>query len=101
MSKLTCRIVIGLVCCVAFGTRRLPAQGENRTYDGTGNNLLNKAWGASGQEFNRVAPPTYADGISIPATDLPSARLVSNAVGDQSEFLGNDRRLSGFVYSFG
>lgn len=74
-----------------------------RSYDGTGNNVAQVSWGAAGTDFLRVAVAEYGDGISTPAgSDRPSARVVSNAVSDQTGTEGiNDRMMSAMVYAWG
>ena len=58
---------------------------EYRSIDGTGNNLLSPLKGSAGSVFLRLAPASYADGISaLAGADRPSAREVSNAVLAQS-----------------
>lgn len=74
-----------------------------RTYDGTGNNLVQPEWGSTGEQLLRRSPAAYADGISAPSgADRPSARLVSNLL-SQSPAGGivNDRSWSAFVYAWG
>src|SRR5437868_13618069 len=52
-----------------------------RTYDGTGNNLLNSQWGSTDEDLLRVAAAEYTDGISsLAGADRPSARVISNAL---------------------
>ncbi len=74
-----------------------------RSLDGSGNNPTHPAWGQAGTDFLRVAAAAYADGVSMPAgADRPSARVVSNAVSDQTGTAGtNDRQMSAFVYAWG
>ena len=81
--------------------------------DGSGNNLTNTEWGAAGQDLLRsFLPADYVDGISSmagqidPATGqvnstLPSARLVSNVLGNQTADLLDSRNLSAFIYAWG
>ncbi|XP_037796031.1 chorion peroxidase-like isoform X1 [Penaeus monodon] len=57
-----------------------------RSSDGTCNNLQNQSWGAAYMPYRRLAGHDYGDGISMPrkasdSSDLPNARLVSQAVG--------------------
>lgn len=54
-----------------------------RPVDGIGANEENTDWGASGQQFLRLAEANYDDGIGDPARDLPNAREISNAVAQQ------------------
>jgi hypothetical protein len=75
---------------------------ENRSIDGTGNNLAHPLWGSIDQNFARLAPVAYADGVSVPAlANRPNPRAVSNDLFRQSSSRPNARRLSGFVYTFG
>ena len=81
---------------------------ENRTFDGTGNNITRPEWGAASNpavgrhvQLQRVAPSTYDDGIATPAgTTRPSARDISNAVSTQSGSVLNDRQLGMFPFRF-
>jgi hypothetical protein len=78
------------------------ALAENRTYDGSGNNVDHPIWGQAGVAYNRLAPAAYGDGISAPAgSGRPGPREISNAVGAQAGAVPNQRGLSGFVYAFG
>src|SRR5262245_57375157 len=62
-------------------------QTEDRTFDGSGNNLANPLWGSAGTDYSREASGAhYADGISAPqVVGLPSARAVSNSLMTQGE----------------
>lgn len=78
---------------------------QNRTIDGSGNNVANPTWGAVDVQLGRMGPTTYADGISEPrggwSSTLPSARAVSNAVVAQPGSIVNDRNLSDWVWQWG
>ncbi|MFM8733708.1 MAG: peroxidase family protein [Pirellulales bacterium] len=81
----------------------MPLATDIRSYDGTGNNLVQAEWGSSGEQLLRLSPVAYTDGISTPSgADRPSARLVSNLL-SQSPAGGilNDRGWSAFVYAWG
>lgn len=82
-----------------------PVMGPSAVYsiDGSGNNLANPTWGATGTQYLRIANAEYADGISTPAgADRPSARAISNALATQgADTLTNDRLMSAFVYAWG
>jgi hypothetical protein len=90
----------------------LPAA-ENRTFDGSGNNLLNPQLGTPGSLLQRlnysgVAGVTgnnaYADGISAPARTDPghlSPRLISNLLGAQTASIPNARSLNEMWVIFG
>ncbi|KZC12704.1 Peroxidasin [Dufourea novaeangliae] len=51
-----------------------------RTHSGKCNNGLHPTWGAALEAYTRFLPPEYMDGVSLPRTDLPSAREVSSRV---------------------
>jgi hypothetical protein len=89
------------LCCLSVLVSGRGAPAEDRSYDGTGNNLSHADWGAAGATLNRLVPPNYADGVSLPVGGLPSAREISNVLGQQSALVGNSRNLSGYVYAFG
>ncbi len=77
---------------------------EDRTIDGTGNNIANPLWGSAGTDYSREASGAhYADGISAPqVAGLPSARLVSNQLMTQGENSVLDPRgLTAMVYTWG
>ena len=60
---------------------------------GSGNNLANPSWGAAGNDlFRGILAANYGDGISTPTgtnaqgvQTLPSARLISNLLGNQTD----------------
>lgn len=75
---------------------------EVASIDGTGNNVENADWGAAETELLRLTTAEYADGLSEVASEgLPSAREVSNAVGDQETSIENDRYQTDFVWLWG
>jgi len=70
-----------------------PPVPEFRDVTGNGNNVANPTWGNAGENLIRdltmpnddVALSNYGDGLSTPAgTSRPSARVISNAIFDQS-----------------
>ena len=78
------------------------ASAQNRTIDGTGNNLTHTVWGSTDQHLDRVSPVGYADGMSMPAgASRPSARAVSNGIAAQTGSMLNDRMLSDWVWQWG
>ena len=82
--------------------RAVPAAMAIRSIDGTGNNLTQATWGATGTDFLRIAPAAYADGKSAPAgSTRPSARAVSNAIATQGDEATSDRMLSAMMYAWG
>jgi hypothetical protein len=75
---------------------------QNRTLDGSENNLSNPTWGAAGQELNHLIPTAYSDGISSPSlTDSPNARELSNLLFEQNENMPDLNGLSDFCWTFG
>jgi peroxidase len=74
-----------------------------RSFDGTGNNVQKPQLGSTVEQYVRLAPAEYADGISAPAgADRPSARAVSNALADQDgRNILNNRGMSAFIYAWG
>jgi hypothetical protein len=70
--------------------------------DGSGNNLARVDMGKTDTALIRYARASYADGKSSPAgATRPSARVISNAVSDESEKSKNDRDLSEYLWIFG
>lgn len=74
-----------------------------RSFDGSGNNLLNPDWGSSNEQFSRLAPAEYSDGRSSPAgSERASARQISNLVAaSPAEGILDERSLSAFIYAWG
>ena len=74
------------------------ARCENRTYDGSGNNLLHPTWGTAGTQLERRASAAYDDGVSLPrgVTDptLPNPRTISNAVVSQTIMMPNTHQMT-------
>src|SRR5882724_1006575 len=80
------------------------ALAEDRTYDGTGNNLANSTLGSAGTNYLREASGAhYADGMASPAgASRPSARLISNALMTQGETsIPDSRNLTALIYTWG
>lgn len=78
------------------------ARAENRTFDGTGNNLTQPAWGSAGAMFIRKAPNAYADGVSaMSGATRPNPREVSNAIVQQPASILNSRGLTDWVWQWG
>ncbi|WP_051957479.1 peroxidase family protein [Altibacter lentus] len=75
---------------------------ENRSFDGTGNNAANPDWGVAKKNFRNYTTNGYTDLISEPGgLDRENPRVVSNALGSQSEFMANELDLSDFVWGWG
>ncbi len=71
--------------------------------DGSGNNLANPSWGQAGADLYRgIVAANYGDGVSTPnGQDLPSARAISNLIGNQTDDVLDPRNLSAFTYAWG
>ena len=75
---------------------------EWRSFDGTGNNLVDSEWGSAGNQLLRHTATEYADGIDDPAgEERASAREISNLVFDQEELTPNEAGLSDLVWQWG
>ncbi|MFE6800014.1 peroxidase family protein [Paenibacillus chitinolyticus] len=67
----------------------------NRSYDGTSNNPQQPRWGSVGEPFYRFSSYAYSDGISAPSgINRPNARIISNALCNQTGSILNRRGLS-------
>ncbi len=104
-----CKKVIGAAFFVAF---LLPISGRTqesppslphidindsetyRSYDGSGNNLLNPDWGSTGIPLLRLLEADYIDGSTPSGADRPSAREISNAVSLQTGDMPSDKGLN-------
>lgn len=74
---------------------------EYRTFDGTGNNLLNPNMGSVGSLLLREASgATYSDGLGS-MMSRPSPREISNTFGTQSAPVGNHMDLSSMFWQWG
>src|SRR4051794_33305945 len=75
------------IALVAVSLTSGSSQAEERTFDGTGNNVANPLWGSAGTDYSReTSGAHYADNISMPqVAGLPSARAVSNSLMTQGE----------------
>ena len=78
---------------------------ENRTYDGTNNNLSHPNWGAAGTPLIRRSPAAYDDGFTAPrgstGTPLPNPRLISNEVIAQTVMHPNTHEMTDWVFQWG
>lgn len=74
---------------------------QYRTFDGSGNNLLDPELNAAGTDFTRIGAAHFADGISVPI-DGPEPRVISNVVvGAGDANVANPEGLSGMMYAWG
>lgn len=79
---------------------------DYRTINGLDNNLTSPAFGEAETELLRLAPNSYADGISEPTgglnvSSLPSARAISNGISTQSGSVPNSIGASDWVWQWG
>lgn len=77
---------------------------EYRQYNGYENNLGHPTWGQAFSNFQHIASPQFADGMSEPiGLDRPNARVVSNLIFGQGdgEFHPNELGISDFGWNFG
>ncbi len=90
--------IVGIALAMCLSTY---AQ-ENRSFDGSHNNLVHTHWGQAGSQFRNFLTPTYADGISEPTgKDRPNPREISNRIFGQDNFLPSNLFLTDFAWSFG
>lgn len=99
------RLRIAGACTAWFFSCAVAVHAESRSYDGSGNNLLNPTWGAAGTNLLRKSVVGYADGVSTPrgATGpaLPNPRLASNTVVKQATMLPNTHKMTDWVFQWG
>lgn len=76
---------------------------ENRTFNGTGNNIAHPEWGSGGQQLLRKSAAEYADGISqLAGTNRANPRVISNILCKQgNDNIPNGAGLSNFVWAWG
>ena len=75
---------------------------ENRSYDGTNNNLQHSEWGAAGTDQLSVVSNGFSDGISAPGgDDRPNPRTISNEIFNQEVSVPDPLKLSDFAWVWG
>ncbi|HRF07006.1 peroxidase family protein [Accumulibacter sp.] len=93
------------LACLTASLGPLGAHAEDRSYDGSGNNLANPSWGAAGSTLARAAAAAYDDGRSTPrgstANALPNPRAISNMVVAQLTMLPNSHEMTDWVFQWG
>ena len=93
-----------LLAVVAIVLIASSVQAEDRTLDGSGNNLTNTQWGAAETRFTRGSSGAFynGNGFSPAGATRPSARAISNAVVAQGALdITDARNLSDMVYTWG
>lgn len=102
----TCRAA-AFVAIVGLGVAAFAGEPENRTIDGSGNNLVNPEWGSTHTRLRRAAPSEYADAVSALAGETrENPRVISNAVFTQNTilegvFIPDPRGLTDYVWAWG
>lgn len=75
---------------------------DNRTFNGSGNNLTNTEWGSTGEMLLRMGGAAYGDGISsMGGVGRANPRVISNAIFHQSASMLNSRGLTDWVWQWG
>src|SRR5215208_5248373 len=75
---------------------------EDRSYDGSANNLAHLEWGAVFTPYDRLSANAYEDGIAAPARSAnQSARAISNIVHNQTASIPSKQKLSDLWQAFG
>jgi hypothetical protein len=84
------------------GQPQSPVAGEQRTIDGSHNNLTDIEMNKAGSPLKRIMPAKYADGVSqMVGQSYPNPRAVSNAVNAQHELITNELNASDFLWQWG
>src|SRR2546423_14955379 len=89
-----------VVAGISLAVLPLVSRAEDRSYDGSGNNLAHPEWGAPAP-YDRLAAYAYEDGIAAPARSAnQSARAITNIVHNQSASVPSKQILSDLWQSF-
>lgn len=88
--------------CALVAAAGSAAIAQNRSYDGSGNNIANPTWGMAGTDQVRTASgPHYTDGIGG-MINRGNPRSITNLVSAQTPSgLGNSRNLSSWTWQWG
>lgn len=99
--------ILGALCfaggCPGFFLFNTFQPSEDRSIDGSGNNLAHPDWGKAFTMERRMGSAAYMDGMSVPARmNQASPRTISNLVVDQAgQSILNDGNLSDWVWQWG
>ena len=74
---------------------------EHRSMSGEGNNADHPAWGMAGTALLKLAPNSYADGVSTPTESRPNPRTISNLVFAQGGSVPNSAGASDITWQWG
>jgi len=78
------------------------ARADDRTIDGTNNNLTHPTWGSANIDLIRAASHAYPDdGATLAGQDRPNPRALSNAIFSQADLIDNTHALSAFTWMWG
>ena len=70
--------------------------------DGVGNNIQDPTTGAVGEQFLRIAPAAYADGLNEPArAEEMNPRTISDLLSAQETSIPNDRFITSMWFQWG
>ncbi|HET9140702.1 peroxidase family protein, partial [Actinophytocola sp.] len=91
--------VLGLVGSAGTASAAVPF--AIQSLDGSGNNVANPTWGATGRPYARVAAARYTDGRSQAPTG-PNSRSVSNRlINDVAQNIFSERQLDAWGWTWG
>jgi hypothetical protein len=91
-----------LLLALALALRPGASSAEDRSYDGSGNNVANPTWGQAGTLLDRIGDPAYGDGVSTPGgASRPGPRELSNGLASQSGSFPSTHNLSAWVFQWG
>lgn len=91
-----------LCACALVAAAGSAAVAQDRSYDGSGNNIANPTWGMAGSDQVRgPSGPHYTDGVGG-MIDRGNPRAITNLVSAQTPAgLGNSRNLSSWTWQWG
>ena len=87
--------------CIAVAGGADSARAENRSVDGSGNNLTHGTWGQTNELLIRNAPEAYSAGNGLARDTGPNVRSVSNAIVAQDTSITSSFGLSNMVWVWG
>lgn len=73
---------------------------DNRSLDGSGNNINNIQFGSAGDYFLRNTSANFVDGLGEPDLSGPNPRTISNQLFAQEDLIEDQKRLSDFTWAF-
>lgn len=95
-----CKSIISY--CVIIHILTTTVFAEDRSIDGTGNNIANHQWGSTGVQLTREVDSKYSDDIStLAGQSRQSPRYISNIVLDQSQPVYDAYGRSDYLWAWG